>query len=53
MSEYALKKALASAATKGSSTVMKQLLEKKVDPDIIVIAIGWYDIDTIVCLLLE
>ena len=29
---------------------MKQLQEKKVDSDIIVITIGWYDIDTIVYL---
>ena len=36
VSEYGLMKALAPAATKGSSTVMKQLLERRVNPNMIV-----------------
>lgn len=39
VTEYGLKKALASAAMKGSSTVMKQLLERGVDPNMIVIEV--------------
>lgn len=39
VSEHGLKKALASAAMKGSSTVMKQLLERGVDPDMIVLEV--------------